>query len=67
MADMRTASGKIGYLRVHDVGTGYRPLSDLIDGECIIKFIDQPNNAYGFQLRNDEHAHAHNGMLDLYS
>ncbi len=59
------SSGKLTFLRVHDVGTGWGPPNDQIDVEVIVKLDSQPNNAYGFQLRNDNNRPARAGMLDL--
>jgi len=58
-------NGQLSLLRVHDVGTGYGPPNDEIDVEVVVQFVDQPNNAYGFQLRNDDNEPARRGMLDL--
>ena len=58
-------SGKVSYLRVHDVGTGYGPLSDEIDVEVVVKLSNQPDNAFGFQLRRNNNRVAAQGMLDL--
>jgi hypothetical protein len=57
--------GKINFLRVHDVGTGWGPPSDFINVECVIKFKNAPTKSYGFQLRNDTNSNARKGMLDL--
>jgi hypothetical protein len=59
------SSGKLTYLRVHDVGTGYGPPADFIDVEVVIKIDSQPGKAFGFQLRNDNQRAARQGMLDL--
>ena len=59
------SSGKLTFLRVHDVGTGFGPPSDFIDVEVVIKLDTRPNNAFGFQLRNDNNRPARAGMLDL--
>lgn len=59
------SSGKITFLRAHDVGTGWGPPSDHIDVEVIVKLASQPQNAFGFQLRNDGNRPARAGMLDL--
>lgn len=57
--------GKINFLRVHDVETGWGPSSDFIDVECVIMFPDDVAKGYGFQLRNNSNENAHKGMLDL--
>jgi hypothetical protein len=59
------SSGKVTFLRVHDVGTGWGPPSDFIDVEVVCKLDTMPHNAFGFQLRNDGNRPARAGMLDL--
>jgi hypothetical protein len=59
------ASGKVSFLRVHDVGTGFGPPQDFIDTEAVVKLNTQPNLAMGFQIRNDGNRAARQGMLDL--
>jgi hypothetical protein len=59
------SSGKLTFLRVHDVGTRFGPPADSIDVEVVIKLDSKPNNAFGFQLRNDGNRPARAGMLDL--
>jgi hypothetical protein len=64
-ADVRQASGKLTRLQVHEVGTKYGPPGDEIDVEVVIQLTSQPNNAIGFQLRDDGNRPVHQGMLDL--
>jgi hypothetical protein len=59
------SSGRLTFLRVHDVGTGWGPNQDHLDVEAIIKLDSRPENAFGFQLRNDGNRPARQGMLDL--
>jgi hypothetical protein len=59
------ASGKLTFLRVNDVGTGFGPDLDHIDVEVIMKLGSEPNRAMGFRLRNDGNRPARQGMLDL--
>ena len=59
------SSGKLTFLRVHDVGTGWGPPNDFIDVEVVCKLDTKPTNAFGFQLRNDSKRPARTGMLDL--
>jgi len=61
---LRSATGKLAFLRVHDVGTGFGPASDFIDVEVVIG-IKQVTGGFGFKLRNDNKGFAHQGMLDL--
>lgn len=58
-------TGQVAFLRVHDVGTGWGPANDHIDVEVVIRFRNRPNEAFGFQLRNDANRAARQGMLDL--
>jgi len=57
--------GKLTFLRVHDVGTGWGPPTDFIDVEVVCKLDSKPDFAFGFQLRNDNERPARTGMLDL--
>jgi len=59
------ASGKLSFLRVHEVGSGWGPSTDQLDAEVIIKFSNDAQKAYGFQLRDDKHKFVRQGMLDL--
>ena len=61
---LRSATGKLAFLRVHNVGTGFGPPSDFIDVEVVIG-IKQVTGGFGFKLRNDTNGLAHQGMLDL--
>ena len=62
--EIRTAIGKLAYLRVHRLGSGFGPHSDFIDVEVVIG-IKQTEGGFGFTLRNDDNRFAHQGMLDL--
>jgi hypothetical protein len=64
-ADLLQSRGKLKFLRVHDVGTGFGPPSDFIDVEVVIQLNTRPGESYGFQLRNDANRAARQGMLDL--
>jgi hypothetical protein len=59
------SSGKLTFLRVHDVGTGWGPPDDQLDVEAVIQLDTERGKAFGFQLRNDQHRSARQGMLDL--
>ena len=56
--------GRVDFLRVHDVGTGYGPPVDALDAEAIITIDTAPGMAFGFTLRDDADEIAHRGMLD---
>jgi hypothetical protein len=59
------ATGKLTFLRVHDVGTGFGPLYDRLDAEVVVKFDSEPLKAFGFQLRTDANEQDREKMLDL--
>ena len=52
-AQLLQTSGKINFLRVHEVGSKYGPSNDQIDAEVVIKFVGNSSKAYGFKLRKD--------------
>jgi hypothetical protein len=58
-------SGQLSLLRVHDRGTKYGPPADQIDVEVVVQFAGRPNDAFGFQLRDDANGPARDGMLAL--
>jgi hypothetical protein len=58
-------AGEIALLRVHDLGTGYGPSYDFMDVEVVVQIVGRPEDAFGFQLRNDDNVPARQGMLDL--
>jgi hypothetical protein len=61
---IRTASGKLAFLRVHRLGSGFGPPSDFLDVEVVIG-IKGAQGGFGVTLRNDNNRFAHQGMLDL--
>lgn len=61
---IRTATGKLAFLRVHRLGSGFGPSSDFIDVEVVIG-IKGVKGGFGVTLRNDNNRFAHAGMLDL--
>jgi hypothetical protein len=64
-ADLLENKGRITFLRVHDVGTGFGPPTDFLDVEVVVQIDSQPGKSFGFQLRNDNNRPARQGMLDL--
>jgi hypothetical protein len=64
-ADLLKSSGKLTFLRVHDVGTGFGPPADFIDVEVVTALHTRPGEFFGFQLRDDRQRAARQGMLDL--
>jgi len=61
----QAAVGQIALLRVHDVGTGFGPPGDQLDGEVIVFLDSQPEKAFGFKLRTGADRPVAEGMLDL--
>jgi hypothetical protein len=59
------STGKLTFLRVHNVGSRFGPSADQIDVEVVTKLTSEPKRAMGFQLRNDSNRLARQGMLDL--
>ena len=57
-------TGRVTFLRVHDVGGGFGPPGDTIDGEVIVQ-VQGFDGFMGFQLRTDGNRAARQGMLDL--
>lgn len=64
-AQIKQVSGKIDFIRIHEVGGKYGPPNDQIDAEVVIKFKTVPGKAFGFQLRNDMNKLVRNGMLNI--
>ena len=61
---IRTAIGKLAFLRVHELGSGFGPPSDFLDVEVVIG-IHGAQGGFGCTLRNDNNRFAHHGMLDV--
>jgi hypothetical protein len=62
----RTAEGRVTFLRVHEPGTGYGGgSSNHIDADVIFKLDLYPDEAFGFQLRDDPFRPVREGMLSL--
>jgi len=65
IGSLLNARGRITFLRVHDVGTGFGPASDFIDGEAVVMLDTLPGRGFGFQLRADNKEFEAHGMLDI--
>jgi len=57
-------TGPVEWVRVNDVGTGFGPPHDFIDGEVIFKLVNG-DDSYGFQLRANANALVAQGGLSL--
>jgi hypothetical protein len=65
MPNLLEKTGKIVFLRAHDLGTGYGPPSDQLDVEAVFILNALGDGAYGFQLRNDDYLPARQAMFSL--
>jgi len=65
MSDLLEKTGKIVFLRAHDLGTGYGPPNDQLDVEAVFILNAVGDGAYGFQLRNDDNLPARQAMFSL--
>jgi hypothetical protein len=59
------ASGRITFLRAHDVGTGFGRPPNLLDGEVVCLLDSIPWMSFGFQLRADTERATRQQMLAL--
>jgi hypothetical protein len=62
--EIRVATGKLTFLRVHEVGSGFGPPFDFIDTEVVCG-VQGKDGGFGCTLRNDNNRFTHAGMLDL--
>jgi len=65
MPDLLEKTGKIIFLRAHDLGTGYGPPNDFLDVEAVFILNSLSEGASGFQLRNDNNPPALQAMFSL--
>lgn len=65
MPDLLEKTGKIVFLRAHDLGTGYGPPSDQLDVEAVFILNSFGEGTYGFQLRSDDYLPARQAMFSL--
>lgn len=65
MSNLLEKTGKIVFLRAHDLGTGYGPPNDQLDVEAVFILNAIGDGAYGFQLRNDGNLPARQAMFSL--
>ncbi len=64
-ASLVSASGRITFLRVNDIGTGYGSPVEFLDAEVIIQLDTQTGKSFGFQLRTGDKEEARFGMLKV--
>jgi len=65
MANLLEKTGKIVFLRAHDLGTGFGPPNDALDVEAVFILNTITDGAMGFQLRNDGNLPARQAMFSL--
>jgi PhoD-like phosphatase len=65
VGEVLVARGRLTLLRVHEVGSGFGPPVDRIDGEVVMALDTEPGRAFGFQLRHDANLPARQRMLTL--
>jgi hypothetical protein len=65
MSSLLEKTGKIVFLRAHDLGTGFGPPTDQIDVEAVFILNAVAEGAFGFQLRNDDKLPARQAMFGL--
>lgn len=65
MANLLEKTGKIVFLRAHDVGTKFGPPNDQLDVEAVFILNAINEGAFGFQLRNDNNLPARQAMFSL--
>ena len=65
MSNLLEKTGKIVFLRAHDVGTKFGPPTDQLDVEAVFCLNAIADGAFGFQLRNDSNLPARQAMFSL--
>jgi len=65
MSQLLEKSGKIVFLRAHDLGTRFGPPNDQLDVEAVFILNTLSDGALGFQLRNDANLPARQAMFSL--
>jgi hypothetical protein len=58
-------SGKVSFLRVHEVSSKFGPPNDQIDVEVVFQLAGVAGKSFGLQLRNDTNRLTHYAALDL--
>jgi hypothetical protein len=65
MSNLLEKTGKIVFLRAHDLGTRFGPPNDQLDVEAVFCLNAIGDGAFGFQLRNDNNLPARQAMFSL--
>ena len=64
MATLRR-SGKLTFLRAHELGGGFGPDTDFIDVEAVARITAEPDHSFGFEMQDDARLPAHEAMFAL--
>ena len=64
-ASLLSATGKITFLRVNDIDTGFGSPVDFLDAEVIVQLDSQAGKSFGFQLRAGASQGDHRAMLEV--
>jgi hypothetical protein len=65
LGSILTTEGRLTFLRVHDVGTGFGSSLDFLDAEVIVKLDGAPLRVFGLQLRTGPNEAVNQRALDL--
>ena len=65
VGSLLNATGRLTFLRVHDVGTGWGSPPNTLDAEVIMLLDTVPWMSFGFQLRADSEAPTRQDMVAL--
>ncbi|MGS0527954.1 hypothetical protein ACU8V7_24975 [Zobellia nedashkovskayae] len=60
-----SSQGKVGLLRVNEVGSGYGPAYDNLNAEVIFQLEGINDKTFGFKLKSGESSEVNKGMLNL--
>ena len=65
VGSLLNTSGRITFLRAHDVGTGFGRPPNVLDGEVVCLLDSIPWMSFGFQLRADDERAPRRQMVAL--
>lgn len=62
---LEAVEGAVALIRAHDVGSRYGPPDEQLDVEGVVQLENNPQMAYGLQLRNDRDGRANKAMFEI--
>jgi hypothetical protein len=65
VTDLITYTGRVTFLRAHDMGTAFGKPPNQLDVEVVVQLDSAPGMSFGFQLRDDPEEPTRREMLDL--